>query len=544
MKSDADKELEEIVQQVIDHLLEMYPSWGTSLGLHEYDSLMPDGRRETMLGHIKKLKEFREAFRSLDEGGLSEVFRTDRLMALANFDLGVFQLEELRFWESSPSGVGVIGSHVMVLYMRDFAPIGVRLKNITNRLRAAPIYLERVKSFIVDPVRIWTENQIESAERFPGFLSLVSSTGEEALDENNLCALEEAIAATVESVQGYTSWMKNLLPSAREDFAIGPEKFERLLKLSSIEMPVEEIYSLGKRYLEEEKRKAEGIAKEIRPDATLDEVKELVKSDHPKDFEEVMKLYRKSIEQVRDFVVDSDIATMPSSETLKVIETPTFLRHLIPHAAYSSPGKFEREQQGVYIVTPVEERTEMLKEHNYAVIGNTSVHEAFPGHHLQHVCSNTNPSIVRTIIGATETVEGWAHYCEEMMKEHGYQDSPEARLMQSIDLIWRAARIIVDIDLSTGKMSFDEAVKFLKDEVGMEESFALAEVKRYTQNQGYQLCYLLGKHLILELRDEIKERMGAEYSEKFFHDTILYAGSIPVKFLRIEFDRQLKELGL
>jgi len=130
------------------------------------------------------------------------------------------------------------------------------------------------------------------------------------------------------------------------------------------------------------------------------------------------------------------------------------------------------------------------------------------------------------------------------MKEHGYQDSPEARFMQSIDLIWRAARIIVDIDLSTGKMSFDEAVKFLKDEVGMEEPFALAEVKRYTQNQGYQLCYLLGKHLILELRDEIKERMGAEYSEKFFHDTILYAGSIPVKFLRMEFDRQLKELGL
>ncbi len=543
MKSDADKELEEIVQQVIDHLLEMYPSWGTSLGLHEYDSLMPDGRRETMLGHIEKLKEFREAFQSLDEGGLSEVFRTDRLMALANFDLGIFQLEELRFWESSPSGVGVIGGHVMVLYMRDFAPIGVRLKNITNRLRAAPIYLERVKSFIVDPVRIWTENQIESAERFPGFLSLVSSTGEEVLNENNLCALEEAIAATVESVH-YTSWMKELLPSAREDFAIGPEKFEKLLKLSSIEMPVEEIYSLGKRYLEEEKRKAEGIAKEIRPDATLDEVKELVKSDHPKDFEEVMKLYRKSIEQVRNFVVDSDIATMPSSETLKVIETPTFLRHLIPHAAYSSPGKFEREQQGVYLVTPVEERTEMLKEHNYAVIGNTSVHEAYPGHHLQHVCSNTNPSIARTIIGATEMVEGWAHYCEGMMKEHGYQDGPEARFMQSIDLIRRAARIIVDIDLSTGKMSFDEAVKFLKDEVGMEEPFALAEVKRYTQNQGYQLCYLLGKHLILELRDDIKERMGAEYSEKFFHDTILHAGSIPVKFLRMEFDRQLKELGL
>jgi len=193
VKSDADRELKDIVQQVIDCMLEMYPSWGTSLGLHEYDSLMPDGRRETMLQHIAKLIEFREALRSLDEGGLSEVHKTDRLIALTRFDLNIFQLEKLRFWESAPSGVGMVGSHVLSLYMRDFASIGVRLKNITNRLRAAPIYLERVKSFIVDPVRIWTENQIESAERFPGFLSLVSSTGEEVLDENNLSALEEAI---------------------------------------------------------------------------------------------------------------------------------------------------------------------------------------------------------------------------------------------------------------------------------------------------------------------------------------------------------------
>ena len=249
MKSEADRELEVIVQQVIDHLLDMHPSWGTSLGLHEYDSLMPDGRRETMLGHIKKLKEFREALQSLEEGALSEVFRTDRLMALADFDLGIFQLDELRFWESSPSGAGEIGSHVMVLYMRDFAPIAVRLKNITNRLKAAPRYLEQCKSHILDPVRIWTENEIESAERLPGFFSLISSTGEEVLDKNNLEALKEAIATTVESVRGYASWMKELLPEARENFAIGPEKFQRLLEMSSIEMPVEEIYSLGKRYL-------------------------------------------------------------------------------------------------------------------------------------------------------------------------------------------------------------------------------------------------------------------------------------------------------
>ncbi|MFQ6106603.1 MAG: DUF885 domain-containing protein [Thermoplasmata archaeon] len=522
----------------------MYPSWGTSLGLHEYDSLMPDGRREVMLEHIEKLKEFREAFWSLDEDGLSDSYKMDRLLALANFDLTIFRMEEMRHWESAPSAVGTVGGHVLVLFMRDFAPMRIRLKNISNRLKAAPTYLEHAKSLITDPVRIWTENQIESAKRFPRFLGLISSTGKQVLDGDHFKDLEEAISSTLRSVEDYASWMRDILPDAREDFAIGPEKLQRLLELSSIEMSVEDIYSLGKRYLREERKRAENIAKEIDPEASLDEVKESIKSDHPKDFEEVMRLYRLSVEQVREFVANNDLVTMPPSERLKVIETPEFLRHLIPHAAYSSPGKFERDQQGVYFVTPVEENLEMLKEHSYAIIGNTSVHEAYPGHHLQLVCANLNPSLVRTMVGAEETVEGWAHYCEEMMKEHGYDDSPEARFMQTVELIWRAARIIVDIDLSTGRMDFDEAVEFLKDEVGMEEPFALAEVKRYTQNQGYQLCYLLGKHLMMNLREEVKERMGAEYSEKFFHDTIIYAGSIPIKFLRMEFDRRLKEMGL
>ncbi|MFQ6128675.1 MAG: DUF885 domain-containing protein [Thermoplasmata archaeon] len=542
-ESDENEEFQALAHDVLNYMLERYPALGTSMGLHEYDSLMPDGRREAVLELIEKLKEFRQAISTLDERKLSEDNRIDRLIALRNLDLRIFDAEELRFWECAPTGVGVVGEHIFVLFMKDFAPIGVRFKNIKNRLIAAPKYLEQARSLVTDPVKIWTETQVESAERFPGFLSLIESVGEKALGDDHFEEFRQAVSSTLRSVEDYTSWMKNLLPEAREDFAIGPEKFQRLLELSSIEMPVEEIYALGKRCLEEEKERVKKISKLINPQASLEEVKELVKSDHPKDFAEVMELYKRSIDRVRQFVKNHGIATMPPSERLKVIETPEFLRPIIPHAAYWPPGKFERDQQGVYLVTPVEEKMEMLKEHNYASIGNTSVHEAYPGHHLQLACSNLNPSIVRAMTSANETVEGWAHYCEDMMREHGFDESPEARFMKSIDLVWRAARIIVDIDLSTGKMSFDEAVKFLMKEVGMEEPFALAEVKRYTRYQGYQLCYLLGKHLIMELREKVKERMGQKYSEKFFHDAILYAGSIPVKFLQMEFDRRLKEKG-
>jgi uncharacterized protein (DUF885 family) len=142
----------------------------------------------------------------------------------------------------------------------------------------------------------------------------------------------------------------------------------------------------------------------------------------------------------------------------------------------------------------------------------------------------------------TETVEGWAHYCEQMMMEHGFVTSLESKLIQVNDAIWRAVRIIVDVKLSQGEMSFDEAVNMLIEEAGMSKEGAVAEVRRYTQTPSYALSYLLGKHLILQLRKEVKTKMGKEYNEKFFHDTITANGYLPFWMLRKVFDLETTEL--
>ncbi len=139
-------------------------------------------------------------------------------------------------------------------------------------------------------------------------------------------------------------------------------------------------------------------------------------------------------------------------------------------------------------------------------------------------------------------MEGWAHYCEDMMQEVGFNTSDEVRFIQLLDIIWRAWRIIIDVDLHCGKMTFDEAVDALVREAGMEKPSAVAEVKRYTQYPGYQLSYLLGKHLIKELREEVEGRMGDNFSLGFFHDTILYAGSIPFHLLRRAVEAKLAKL--
>src|SRR5438034_10457429 len=91
-------------------------------------------------------------------------------------------------------------------------------------------------------------------------------------------------------------------------------------------------------------------------------------------------------------------------------------------------------------------------------------------------------------------------------------------------------------------MGFDEAVDLLVRECGMERPGAIAEVKRYTYNPAYQLSYLIGKHLILQLRRDVKKGLGKKYSEKLYHDTILYGGSVPLKYVREIFDYKVKGL--
>jgi len=231
---------------------------------------------------------------------------------------------------------------------------------------------------------------------------------------------------------------------------------------------------------------------------------------------------------------------IPKDERIIIKETPPFLVHTTPFAAYFPPPKFAKEKVGIYIITPAKEK-KLLEKHNCASIFNTSVHEAYPGHHLQSILAFKNPSLVRTLADAIEMMEGWAHYCEEYMRDVGFNNTGETRFAQTQDEILRAARVIIDIKLHFGEMNFNEAVRFLIREVGMERENAIAEVKRYTKSPSYQLSYLIGKYLIKKLKRQIQEKMGEKYSDRFFHELILNAGSIPIKYLREEFGLRIKK---
>ena len=125
----------------------------------------------------------------------------------------------------------------------------------------------------------------------------------------------------------------------------------------------------------------------------------------------------------------------------------------MPFAAYFSPARFDADQRGIYVVTPaVDDDPNAMREHYWASISNTSIHEAYPGHHLQLAVASQHPSLTRMLTDAPEFVEGWGMYCEQMMREEGFDAGPAFRLAMYTDAIWRACRIILDVRMHRGEL--------------------------------------------------------------------------------------------
>lgn len=525
------EEFDRLVEDMFNHFMKRNPVSATFMGLHQFDGEMPDGSREAYLKEIESMRRYLSKFEAFNTADLPDEKALDCELAIHGLKLQIFEDESLKFWEAMPDGVNTIGDALFPLFIRDFAPFESRFNSIRQRLEKAPRFLEETKSRIRRPMKLWVQIAAESSKQLPPFLETITSAARSRnLDTRSF---EAAVKELCSHLKGYEEWLSSeLMPKAGEDFAIGQEKFDELLRLRGFDMSSGDILAFGESSLREEKKRLEEIGRMIDPSATVEEVKTKIKSNHPATFEETLNLVKRTVEESRRFVSKHGFATLPEGEVLLVKETPSYLRHIIPFAAYFNPAKFEPDKTGIYITTPPEGDAEALSELNYVSISNTAVHEGYPGHHLQLTYNALNSSLVRALFNGPEFIEGWAHYCEEAMKILGWQDTLEARFMQTVDLVWRAARIVIDVKLSTGVMTFEEAVDFLVKETGMVRASAVAEVKRYTYTPGYQLSYYLGKHLIKDLKRDAENLWGAKYSDRRFHDLILRSGGLPIKFLK------------
>jgi uncharacterized protein (DUF885 family) len=539
-QSAADAQLVALVGERLSALTHRFPVFGTYLGLNERDGELANGSREAVLADVEAARAFITELDSIDVAQLSDYHAIERELALVATRRQIFDDDVHRVWERRVDATDEIGDGIFLVFARGTRPLAERLSAIASRLEAAPRHIEEQKTRLGQrpPVLLWNEMELDATGSLPSLFSEVTAEARRHLgdDHAEVARLERASARASQALEEYAGWLRAQLGGATDDFALGRKSYDELVGLRAFDgLDTDAILEIGEEQLASNRAARRRLALEIDPGASENEVVDRVKSDHPADFTEALAMYRKAMDESRQYVLDHDIASMPPGESLTVTETPEYLRNVMPFAAYFSPPKFGNGSapKGLYVVTPsVGDDPGAMREHNYASIYNTSIHEAYPGHHQQLAAAIMNPSLVRLLFEAPEFVEGWAMYCEQMMREEGFDTAPEHLLMMYTDAIWRACRIILDVKLHRRDITVPDAIDFLVAETGFERANATAEVNRYTYTPTYQLSYLLGKVLLLRLRDDEKRRLGDRFSLRGFHDALLREGSLPISFHR------------
>ena len=511
------------------------PVLATSLGLHQDDDLFGDGGRDAVLGDLEAAQVHLADVEALDPTGLSAEARFERDLEVHNVRREIFDADGLRLWERRSFALETVGDGLFLLFVRDHAQLAERLDAISGRLEAVATFLEEAKTRATGPqVRLWQGLEIETAGELPAFFDEIVAAGATVLAAPEQRRLERASESAKVAVELYGEWLESTMAGGTDDWAIGRERHDELVALRAFDgLDADAILELGWQRLAEERAARTAAAREIDPDADEAAVVDRVKSDGPATFDEALAAYRTATQRARAYLIEYDLVTVPDDERIEIIATPAYLANVVPFAAYFEPSAFDAKPEGIYIVTrSVGGNPDAMREHSYASISNTSIHEAYPGHHLQLDVARRNPSLTRLLSDAPEFVEGWGMYTELMMREQGFDAGPAFRVALHTDAIWRACRMILDVRLHRGELTVEEATDFLVAQTSFERPNAQAEVQWYTYRPTYPLSYLLGRTLLLNLRADEQRRLGERFSLKSFHDTLLRNGSIPISFHR------------
>lgn len=530
-------------QSMLDDLVRANPTIGSFLGDHRYDDQFGDFSPEAIVEQRRMLGDFKDKFEAFDSSNWSPDARIDLTLVVQVLKQIIRDYDQLRSYQRNP-GVGtdnVLGG-VYILIIRDFAPLPERMKSILGRLRQAPRVINEARNLIVphEVPKVWAEIAIQSARRgvglFAGFVPMLAEATPDLKEE-----VLEAGQAAASALNEYATWVEeHVLPKAQGDFAAGRHLFNEILREDHmVDYDADQLIETGWRLIEDTLRQMDGLSADIDSAKSTQEILEEAKDDHPS-AADLLGTYRYWMDAARQFVIDHEIASIPEGESIRIEPTPSFMRPLIPYAAYNMPGFLEKIQEGIFIVTPVDEDAspedakKKLRGHPNADIPVTALHEAYPGHHLQLVVANRLPSLPRKFGAFLSSlfIEGWAFYCEELMEQLGFIDQPIQKLARLQAQLWRACRIVIDASLHTGKMSIEEAIDFLVERAGLERGDATAEVNRYTSSPTQPQCYLMGKLQILEIVKEYKRRFP-EAGLRQMHDEILNSGSLPPRLMRL-----------
>jgi uncharacterized protein (DUF885 family) len=531
----ANNQWDKYVEQFLNDYFAANPQFAVYQGKHEFDGKLPDWSEDGLKKEIARLKTEREKASAFKNEQLDERQRFERDYLIAQIDKDLFWRETADQPHTNPYFYSdALDPDVYV--SRPYAPLETRIKSYTTYARNVPKALEQIKTNLKLPL---PKTLVKIGRQTIGgladfYTADVVKVFEPVKDEQSQKEFKEANDAAAKAIKDFDAWLAQQEPNATDNFALGADKFKQMLKQTEgVDIDLARLEEIARQDLQRNLEAFKQECEKFAPGKSLQECN-VQASASKAEGANVVDAATKQLADLRKFVQEKDIVSVPGTEECKVAQAPPYKAWNF--AYINIPGPYETNMPSVYYVSPPDPSWSKEKQDAY-IPGKgsllfTSVHEAYPGHFLQFLHANRSKSKFGQVFVGYAFAEGWAHYTEEMMYEAGLgANDPELHLGQLQEALLRNVRFISAIGLHTKGMTVEESKKMFIEQGLQDEGNAEQQANRGTFDPAY-LNYTMGKLIIKKLREDWTASRGGRNGWKQFHDQFLTYGGPPIPLVR------------
>ncbi len=531
---DSPEHFSDLAVLVSGHLHRFDPADAVSLGLHDFDGILPDRSPQGLEQMKSQLEQDKASLLAAEVTSPRE--KAEREVLLQEVRKALFHAVDRDAFHTNPMAYsGAINLDQYII--RNYAPAVHRAGAVIKLCTNLPGYLAQARSNLKAPFpRPWIDTALLQTKGLLEFADkdVRQQLGMIAIPLANQAQIDPALDTCKRALAEHATWLEQQQPRGTQAFALGEARFMKMLaETQGVETELTRLKAVAEDDLRRNLTAIEEAAHAVDPKRSVREVVLALAEDRPTG-DEVIALATQQTEMLRRFVVDRRIATVPSMDVALVRESPAFKRW--NSASLDSPGPFETTPlESFYYISPPDPKWPIEEQRAYlpprADLMFTTVHEVWPGHFLQHLHIRKHPSPVLQSYCTYSNTEGWAHYTEEMMFDAGVGGgTPQARVGMLKEALLRNVRFVVAIGEHTGGMTVEQAAKLFEDKGFVDPGNARQQAVRGTFDPMF-LSYTLGKIMIRNLRaDWQKKNVGATIGD--FHDAFLSYACGPIPMIR------------
>jgi uncharacterized protein (DUF885 family) len=509
----------------------VYPVSTSSLGDHRFDGRLTDYKMSEVIARRQHVSDLISQLSTVNSDGWNKDDRVDLILFRSQLESADFFGRRLNPENTDPQlYVNECSNAIFSLLQKDYAPHRARALSAISRLEQMPSLLRTARENLTQPVRLYAQLAIEAARGGDDLYMVSLMTLTDRMPSSERGRLIKARDAAIKALHDYADWLSVRQAQMSDWQPMGENNYNYLLKhILLLPMDARDVEHLGEVELTRY-RALEALLKDpalASPDPA--------RAKHvPKDQAEFLAAYEARLKEIIDFLQANRLVTIPSYlGRFTIRQLPEAFKPTSPGGFMNPPGLYDQDPEGFYYIPTYNPKSgnfyiRAAIEDPRPILG----HEGIPGHFLQLSIANHLPDEIRRQHSDNVFVEGWALYGEEMMLREGLYPANTAGEGQVLRLArYRAARIGVDVNLQTGRWSFDQAVKYFMDAGGLDHEAAEGEAAGAASNPSQKICYITGKWQIMRLLGRYRDREGQNFRLGAFHDQLISYGSLPLSVI-------------